>query len=1244
MLLPSDVARLVLGYLQEEGLSNTSRAFIHESPNLKEYAEHSSEDGTIPACVFSIFGKGLTTILNEYVAVKTKDSNHQVPPMMSSLWKKLDFTLNQIKSLQNSPALSACQRVRSRVGLANIARQRALAPTGVVCTTVSETISIVSPAQTSHCILAHSTPVSYSGPLRLTPNSAPQLQSHEANRLLNTPRDSPVNVTENRLNPAPMSPGRRKWKRIGALSGSAGSSRPVPIGGLALEEETAEMVDDNFPVIIQNAREKILGDRSMQEKLAENINKILSSEPTPQSSKAATNMMEPDQSIDEILGLQAEIHMSDDAIHDILEQTESDPAFQALFDLFECNKTKSADGETADGDMSSRSDGVDPLGPGPSSVVRSVDSGAIQKEALDPLSVKTKAVVVERKTRKSAPSLKKTVIGPCNRSSRIENSSARLLPVFGGQEPQRISSTKRTEKCPPYSDTATPMDIDEPQAAIAAMPTNISTTFVSPTSVSAASDPNTKSPLLITVNSMMSETPNIRRHENKDSPTSNQKDGSTTPLPVPSSSPSRQFPNGGTETQICPAYPVSSETLTASPTTVTSTVSPSTNCVGPTTSTSPVCVSSSTSMTAPISPVPSPPLTASTNELNASSKTAADPNNIMSLKIIISDNQEEDSAANTALSHTISSISKDKIPTIFLSSPAKPPSVHGTPKSGLDEAAQAVKCLQRSETVIASPLTGTSQPQQSYIIQLPFDGATTTAASYFLLTEPPAADAQNRQKIVPAPVSRGQAIAPTQFGVAPQSQGFTTGSTLILPSPMKPVVLPYSVMGQNTLGNIQMVPNQLVAMASPPMVQQSNTLRPLPAGGANPSITSSSEKNVVPPSAPGPGTQSASASPSSVHRRILCFDSSGESQTSKISASSSASSTQALPSKSPRKKPAILTSNKPKRRIVTVRCSDSTAPQQIQEAAKKGSRKQEYKVCNEESGGSRNIIDVTKPSDSRRKSSDRKQNHETGEDNNREKESHTSRSVSSDSAQKSGSRKDKEAADKAKTREGRTEKRAQEITSVTANKENELKGSVQEQSATSSTAPTQSNTQSKSSKPPSKASVLAKKAAEMLQDFQALNPSSTPKGADLSSQEESGSDCPKTPTRTRKSRDAEGTPRHLMPPNSSDIPTCSPASEAGSESSINMAAHTLMILSRAALARTGTPLKNSLRQEGAGEQSPTTSKVTKKRKQSTPTSSPPAKKEAKRTPSKKKERKKLVECFPQDLDVDKFLSSLHYDE
>uniref|UniRef100_A0A3B3UIF6 Uncharacterized protein n=2 Tax=Poecilia TaxID=8080 RepID=A0A3B3UIF6_9TELE len=182
MLLPSDVARLVLGYLQEEGLSATSQAFIHESPNLKEYAEHTTGDGVIPACVFSVFGKGLTAILNEYVAAKAKDSGHEVPLVMTSLWKKLDFTLNQIKSLQNSPAISASQRSN-----------------GVVCTSV---------------MLGHSTPVSFTSPqIRATASGGAQQPVHDGSRLLNTPRDSPVQVivSEHRLTSGPVSPGRRKW-------------------------------------------------------------------------------------------------------------------------------------------------------------------------------------------------------------------------------------------------------------------------------------------------------------------------------------------------------------------------------------------------------------------------------------------------------------------------------------------------------------------------------------------------------------------------------------------------------------------------------------------------------------------------------------------------------------------------------------------------------------------------------------------------------------------------------------------------------------------------------------------------------------------------------------------------------------------------------------------------------------------------------------------------------------------------
>lgn len=1226
MLLPSDIARLVLGYLQEEGLSATSRAFIHESPNLKEYAEHSTEDGTIPACVFSIFGKGLTTILNEYVAVKTKESNHQVPAMVSSLWKKLDFTLNQIKSLQNSPALSACQRIRTRVGMANVARQKALtnSPTSsVMCTTVSETLSIVSPAQTSHCVLTHSTPVSFSGAHRLTAVTAPQLQNHDGSRLLNTPRESPVNVTDHRLNPAPLSPGRRKWKRSGVVGGSSSSSRPAAASGAPPEEEPEEIADETFPqLVIQNARDKILGDRLLQEKLAENINKILASEPTPQSSKACTNIVEPDQSIDEILGLQGEIHMSDDAIHDILEQTESDPAFQALFDLFEYNKTKAAEGELGDGDISSSPDEGDlpaPVLPLVAKPCQNVDSAVVQKEAPDPASVK--ATATERKTRKSAPALKKTVI-TSSRSSRIDNCLGNLLVV---QEPRQGTSSAKTSEKSPHPGT-TPMEIDEPQAAATTITTN-----VPPTSVASVSD---FMPLSLT--SMVSETTNLNRfQENKGAQRStNTKDSaSSAPQTAPSSSPS----TSGKGAHLASSTLASPETSKAT----TKTVSPSTSAL-------PVSVSNSSA--------------SSMAEQSGSNKTGDNPNDIVSLKIIISENQEEDSAADTALNQAVSSISGDKIPTIYLSSPARTPAVLGTPRSTSDEAAQAVSCLQRSETVVGSPLNS----QQSYIIQLPFDGAATSATSYFVLTEPPAPDAHSRQMIMPAPVTKGQAIAPNPFTLTPQRPGFSAGSTLILPSPMKSVVLPLSVMGQNTLGNVQMVSNQLVAVPNSPLVPQTETVKPLPAGAVKQSAPSAPDKNVnnkMPPSV-APVTQSASASPGSAHRRILRFDSNGESQTSKANTPPSAPTSQPLP----RTKPSILSANKPKRRIEPVRCSDTEKTPPPKE--KRGSRKQEY-VCNKEPGSSSSEVSKSVETRRRSKSADGKQNN-TGEDNNRAKDSSHSKASSSDSSkpaesrkrskstdgkqndmdeakdsshsksssdssQKSGSRKEKEPAEKGKSRDSRAEKRIQETTSVTANKENELKGQEQ-QSASSSAAPAQA----KSSKAQSKTSALAKQAAEMLHDIQALNSPSAPK--ELSGQEESGSDCPKTPMRTRKGREAEGTPRHLVPPNGSDAPTCSPASEAGSESSINMAAHTLMILSRSALARPGTPLKDSLRQEGAGERSPTAAKNAKKRKQSTPTSSPPAKKEPKRTPTKKKERKKLMECFPQDLDVDKFLSSLHYDE
>ncbi|XP_036940944.1 protein NPAT isoform X2 [Acanthopagrus latus] len=1308
MLLPSDVARLVLGYLQEEGLSATSQAFIHESPNLKEYADHTLGDGAIPACVFSVFGKGLTTILNEYMATKTKESCHEVPAVMTSLWKKLDFTLNQIKSLQNAPAISAaCQRTRSRIGVANLTRQRVLtvASSGaLVCSSLSETSSIVSPANTSHSMLGHSTPVSYAAP-----QARPAIGSGTPQQIqdvrLNTPRDSPIPVivSEHRLNPGPMSPGRRKWdtprKRGGATTGS----------NLIAEPQLEEAGDENFPqLVIQNARDRILGDRSLQEKLAENINKILASDPVPQTSKVSSSTVEADQSIDEILGLQGEIHMSDDAIHDILEQTESDPAFQALYDLFDYNKTKFPDGETGDGDIGGCPEESDAAGP--SSAVRplqSDDPGTTHKDAnaSDATSMPARPGQ-ERKTRKStAPTLlKKTFLCPGGRASRIENSAARLLVSQGEQRGASSAAVDscRKGKASPFTNSVfdTPMDIDEP---LNTPPPPVD----SMESMELTSKGGTSTTTVPLSGAFLLPASNVDNKCELKQAEGSKKQPASAPLtpfnqPALMSSVQTEQSNTPTATADLPQMSIASSggstqpvfTLSVTPdsasSTSDSTATPATATSGSVSTSAMLTASASSVSTSPASssscgPVDSAPDHPTTSPPTPS-KSAAD-SNIVSLKIIISDNQDEGSSSDLALTQAISSISGDKIPTIYLSSPAKSPVAPGTPKANLDEAAQAVSGLQSSEVhasplcsragaLLASPLTGTSQVPQNYIIQLPLDTNTPAlqgaTASYFLVTDPTTTDAQTRQVLLSTGVSKGQPMSVNQFGVATptSSQGYSTGSTLILPSPVKPMMLPVSVVGQNTLGKFQMVSNQLVAIPKAVSVQQSETVKPKsptvavnwskPAGTEHLKVQKQTPKTTRAALPPATNTSTSR----SVHR---------------TEKDNTQPATQTRPN--------ILGGNKPKRRVQTVKCSadpqfdggfmkeavKSTPPQQHQkDPVKKNPRKQDHGIHNKESqSASTSREDASQPEALKKsqsghpsKSVERKPSHDKEGDRVKAKDSHSSRSLSSDSALKSGTRKEKdessrkEPAEKApaKSREGRSEKRtpSQETPNVTANKENEIKGSVPEQSTPSSSAsrefsppaatqPT-SNPQSKATKAPSKTSSLAKQAAEMLHDIQGLSspPSSAKKPVVVTAEPGSGhdqeqsADCPRTPCRQKKGKEGEGTPKHPKHPNTPDVPNCSPASEAGSENSINMAAHTLMILSRAAIARTGTPLKDSLRQEGVGEMSSAGSKNSKKRKLSSPKASPPAKKD--------RERKKLMDCFPHDLDVDKFLSSLHYDE
>ncbi|KAB0391530.1 hypothetical protein E2I00_011055, partial [Balaenoptera physalus] len=324
----------VNGYLQQENLTSTCQAFILESSNLKEYAEHCTDEGFIPACLLSLFGKNLTTILNEYVAMKAKETSNDVPAILSSLWKKLDHTLSQIRSMQSSPGFAANQRARTRSGIAEIKRQRRLASQAAPVSSELLTLPYLS-GQFTNSPLTATQVIRPAGQISTPLRSNFVVVNHSQSQDTMTPGEA-LNIIpgpqERKTHASLMSPGRRKRKSI-TLSGPHSTIRNFQDPNtFAVEKQ----------MVIENAREKILSNKSLQEKLAENINKFLTSDNNIAQVPKQTdsNPSEPETSIDELLGLQSEIHMSEEAIQDILEQTESDPAFQALFDLFDYGKTK----------------------------------------------------------------------------------------------------------------------------------------------------------------------------------------------------------------------------------------------------------------------------------------------------------------------------------------------------------------------------------------------------------------------------------------------------------------------------------------------------------------------------------------------------------------------------------------------------------------------------------------------------------------------------------------------------------------------------------------------------------------------------------------------------------------------------------------------------------------------------------------------------------------------------------------
>ncbi|KAK2881022.1 hypothetical protein Q8A67_018290 [Cirrhinus molitorella] len=1320
MLLPSDVARLVLGYLQQEGLTATSRAFIYESPNLKEYAEHSSEDGVIPACVFSLFGKNLITILNEYVAVKAKETSqeNQIPVVMTSLWKKLDFTLNQIKSMQNSPAVQLNQRLRTMNSIQNMRRQQrpllaSQSPIIVHQPVTPAAQCVPSTVSTPQGMLGHSTPVSYTSQ-----------HTRPSTLCLSQPGESPLQilVPDNRLNPGPLSPARRKCdsprRRGGGQLGASGTSRATVVSStLIVESQSEETVTENLSqIVIENAREKILNDRSLQEKLAENINKILASDNSPQTSKAACSTVEQEQSIDEILGLQGEIHMTDDAIQDILTQTESDPAFQALFDLFDYGKSKTAEGsEQAEGSFSTSASAQESDETG--HVDSASETGTGQEESTSgESSEQNPSTQSESKSKKKSPSLRNATksastapqpravskqTGPGSTNSK--RGLVRNRVSSGNKQSRGATSTSRNDKAdsrPPdqtvssssLTEEGAGMEVDEPENEISES-VNIQLVPLESSHTNETLNDNKNSQ--VPISSKPSQTTSTTETSNN---ASVNEPGSVTGITI--------GPNEDMENSLS----VQSEAV------------PSLCLPHPDVDTSAKTALNKTPLTPSCSQTQSSTVRSNLATSGASSTTTTlcisntpakepDPSKIVSLKIIISDEQDEVST-DVALNQAVSSISSDHIPTIFLSSPAKSPAKTLPATSAVitqEETAQAVSCLQGVEGVgsfgtptrsvqgSGQPLLGRSAGQETGFIQLLQANPTFGPSnSFFVVTDPAATEQRSNVVLLPNKVPQGTvssmphviATPPRQRTVvsmgANVSQTYSPGSTIIISSPVQPmlqnVMLPVSVMGQNT-GKLTVLPNQMLTLPCSATVRQpakvisQHKLAPKEKNIDMGKTGTSRSGQVLPQTSEQLKSVNAT-SPS--HRRILCFDVTPETtaagqntlQTSTLTSSAvtspPAQQIQKEITQTELKQP--LVSDTCKRRIETVRL-----PEVNPKAGIKGSEKVTIFHQQKEAPKSKatvkesNLIVVSNANSSnkaiepealiRSESQKRSQKEDGGV------ASKSSAPVpkqkpagnTKDSTQESGEKKQLKPAEKASL---------QNSPGVTANKENELESCQRQTSAcpaedlspsmTKSPAPVSSS----SSKTLCKTSPLTKQAVEMLQDIQGQAPAATPPKSQVAGcpdlplprtpgpgrAQEELTDGLRTPSRQRLRREGESTPRHLPPPATPDIPSCSPASEAGSENSINMAAHTLMILSRAA--RTGGPLKDSLRQEEASAGKSAIPKG-KKRKQIEP--SPPAKKELQLSGSssskkKSKKQKKLLDSFPEDLDVDKFLSSLHYDE
>ncbi|XP_035315932.1 protein NPAT isoform X2 [Cricetulus griseus] len=1326
MLLPSDVARLVLGYLQQENLTSTCQTFILESSNLKEYAEHCTDEGFIPACLLSLFGKNLTTILNEYVAMKAKETSNEVPTIMSSLWKKLDHTLSQIRNMQSSPGFAAHQRARTRNGIAEIKRQRWLASQTASGNSELMALPYGSGQFTTSPLVATQTvkPTGQiSAPVRSNIVVVNQSQSQNAVTTAESLSVIP-GPPEKKSQTSLMSPGRRKSESQRKSFTSSGPHSSIR----NLQDPNAFAVEKQM--VIENAREKILNNKSLQEKLAENINKFLTSDNSIAQVPKQTdsNPTEPETSIDELLGLPSEIHMSEEAIQDILEQTESDPAFQALFDLFDYGKTKNnknvsqsvcsqhmetnpnivlaeetnlaikssfeteeSDGQSGQPPFCTTYQNEDVLlsdlkNDNNHDVLRqesqenfSQISSSMQKKAF-----KT-TVPAEQKCALDITFESVSNLSDFNQRGSSTESNEHCSELYTSQMPTEDEVAMEVEK-----NSLSPSLLNEPQLQ-PDQPDMPVTSFVS-----LGGETNDENLILSRKNSqLLSQSTPLTGKPSKSQFCEN----SNNVIKVKTNSLGSESPDSS-QIQNSKIETNSESSVAAQPL--------------------PDCQDNSP-LQSKISPVTVESLGLNVSEqieIHLEESVPSDKQLSNGSASVDLNHGENETETHAELSSAVSSIGGENLPTIILSSKSPAKNAEFVTCLSSEETASAVVSvevgdsgsmeqnllvLKPEEPVVNNPQNEDSIAFSASVAPcVPKDGgyiqlmpATSTAfgnSSNILIatcvTDPTTlGPTVSQSNVVVLPGNSAPMTAqppPQQLQTPPKSNSvftvnqavspnFSQGSAIIIASPVQPVLqgmvgmIPVSVVGQN--GNTFSTPPQQVLHMplAAPVCNRSITQFPIPqksqkaqglrnkpvtgkqlnnltdlsslSGACHTQRAETSDKNIATElgkkleevTIPLSSERVAPASkPFESHRRVLCFDSTVSSVTDtqgpqyKMTSQNKEKKETSFPHLDSAIVPSTL-KLPPNNAIKRER--EKTVPKILSKSETAFSRHTTVKEIQSE----KKVFPTEVALDSFHKTTANKEN-ELCSDGERQKSPDSSKLPV---GQQNGSLRNE------KTIASLQELTKKQTTSSNNKSATSIGGAMKDLK----------EEQSKSSN-----SLIG---AEILQDVPLHSPANriadtdlpvprTPgSGAGEKHKEEPAADNMKAPSSRRFGEDGS-MPRIMVPPVTADLPACSPASETGSENSVSMAAHTLMILSRAAIARTtATPLKDNTQQFRTSSRSTTKKRKIEEleeRERNSRTSSKNLANSSVPMKKKKIKKKKLPSSFPAGMDVDKFLLSLHYDE